>query len=43
MIWKRIRRNVAGKPFRFLLTCSAVTPVNVASTRKVRWPVPLSR
>jgi len=25
MIWKLIRRNVAGKPFRFLLTCSAVT------------------
>ena len=25
MIWKLIRRNVGGKPFRFLLTCSAVT------------------
>ncbi|GJM37868.1 MAG: hypothetical protein DHS20C19_12350 [Acidimicrobiales bacterium] len=25
MIWKLIRRNVSGKPFRFLLTCSAVT------------------
>lgn len=25
MIWKLIRRNIAGKPFRFLLTCSAVT------------------
>ena len=25
MIWKLIRRNVTGKPFRFLLTCSAVT------------------
>jgi ABC-type antimicrobial peptide transport system permease subunit len=25
MIWKLIRRNVAGKPFRFFLTCSAVT------------------
>lgn len=25
MIWKLIRRNITGKPFRFLLTCSAVT------------------
>lgn len=25
MIFKLIRRNIAGKPFRFLLTCSAVT------------------
>ena len=25
MVWKLVRRNVAGKPFRFLLTCSAVT------------------
>jgi ABC-type antimicrobial peptide transport system permease subunit len=25
MIWKLIRRNVSSKPFRFLLTCSAVT------------------
>jgi ABC-type antimicrobial peptide transport system permease subunit len=25
MIWKLIRRNVTSKPFRFLLTCSAVT------------------
>ena len=25
MIFKLIRRNISGKPFRFLLTCSAVT------------------
>ena len=25
MIWKLIRRNITSKPFRFLLTCSAVT------------------
>jgi len=25
MIWKLIRRNITGKPLRFLLTCSAVT------------------
>ncbi|NIR39329.1 MAG: hypothetical protein GWN79_21910, partial [Actinobacteria bacterium] len=25
MILKLIRRNIRGKPFRFLLTCSAVT------------------
>ena len=25
MVWKLIRRNVAAKPFRFLLTSVAVT------------------